>query len=242
MLLALFLAASLDAATPAPTPSSSSVSATAPRPLRVVVFDVVTNWRSDDITEMYALATDAHAPSSSAYKNRHGTITIEVMGRMADGALAVREDEDWIDESKLGPTNAIVSPNGVLSLDPTITLQRQYLLAELLPYFGTKFAPDGALDTTTRWTMESKPSGTTISTQYAITATSGVDVTVHKVETIKSIGTAAVEGTTLYEPSMLLPLSGTVTRRETAMYTDGQTSTTLNITFKLLSDSFRRAQ
>ena len=241
MLLAVILAAALDAATPTAAPSSSPPSARAAQPLRVVVYDVVTNWRSDDITEMYAFAAGAHAPGSSAYRNRHGTVTIAVMGRTPDGSLAITESEDWIDESKLGATSAVVSPIGVVGFDPTLSLPRQYILAELLPYFGTKFAPDGALDTTTAWTMESKQPGSTIATRYAITATSGIDVTVHKSENIKSIGSVAVDGSTLYEPSMLLPLSGNVTRRETAMYTDGQTGTTLNITFKLLSDSFRHA-
>ena len=240
MLLAVALAAALDAAAPTPAPSGSPASGHIARPLRIVAYDVVTNWRSDDITEMYAFASNAHAPGSSAFKNRHGTITIVVMGRTADGSLSITESEDWTDESKLGATNAVVSPIGIIGFDPTLPLPRQYILAELLPYFGTKFAPDGALDTTTAWTTESKQPGSTISTRYAVTSTSGIDVTVHKSENIKSIGTVAVDGSTLYEPSMLMPLSGNVTRRETAMYADGQTATTLNISFKLLSDSFRQ--
>ena len=208
------------------------------RPLREVVYSVTTNWRVDDITESYAGGADATDPGSTEYRNGQGTVTVDVYGRTADGSLNVSVTEAWKEPTKQLPFEGVIEPTGILDFDSTGPDALDDVGGELLPYFGTQFAPLGTLDTTTRWSIEGSSGKISAATAYTITAVSGDTVTVHKDQTIKGLGTITVDGSVVYEPSLLVPISGTVRKRSTEMYADGQTTRTLVITFTRISDTF----
>lgn len=225
-----------------PVPATASQATPAPvatqRPLREVVYDVTTNWRVDDITESYAGGADATEPGSTEYRNGQGTVTVDVFGRTADGSLIVMVTEAWKEPTKQLPFEGTIEPTGILNFDSTGPAALDDIAGELLPYFGTQFAPPETLDTTTRWSIQGSSGKISAATEYQITAVSGDTVTVHKDQTIKAIGTITVDGSVVYEPSLLVPISGTVRKRSTQMYSDGQTTRTLVITFTRVSDTF----
>ncbi|HET9342402.1 MAG TPA: hypothetical protein VFO25_05785 [Candidatus Eremiobacteraceae bacterium] len=237
-----FAAFGLNDPVASPLPATASQASPAPvatqRPLREVVYDVTTNWRIDDITESYAGGADATDPGSTEYKNGQGTVTVDVFGQTADGSLIVTVTEAWKEPTKQLPLEATIQPSGNLNFDLTGPTSLDNVGGELLPYFGTQFAPAGTLDTTTRWSIEGAAGKISTRTDYQITAVSGDTVTVHKDQTIKEIETITVDGSVVYEPSLLVPISGTVRKRSTEMYSDGQTTRTLVITFTRTSDTF----
>lgn len=222
-------------ATPAPGPAAS---APAQKPLREVVFDVTTNWRNDDITESYAGGADATNPGSTEVQQGQGTVTIDVFGQTPEGGLIVSATEVWKQPTKQLPYTGTVEPSGVLDFDSIGPTALDDVCGELLPYFGTRFAPLGTLDSTTHWSLQSASGKITATTDYNITAVAGDTVTVHKSQTIKSMATVTVDGSVVYEPSKLVALSGTVRKRSTELYADGQTTNTLIITFTRVSDTF----
>ena len=227
---------------PSPSPGTAQPAAASPappiRPLREVVYDVTTNWRVDDITESYAGGANAVEPGSTNFMVGDGTLTVDVIGKRDDGSLIVIVTEVWKALARPLPFTGDVSANGLLAFDSTGPAALDDVAGELLPYFGTRFAPDGTLDTTTRWSLRSASGKISVSTDYGITAVSGDTVTIHKAQSIKGIGDVLVDGSVVYEPSLLAPVSGHIQKRSTEMYPDGQQTRTLEITFSEVSDSF----
>lgn len=248
MLATIFLLVALGSGSIEPSDSSSpaasptAVVSPAPqasmRPLREVTYDVITNYRSDDITESYAGGPNAIEPGSTSFMEGHGTITVDVFGKLADGSLEMTVTEVWKDLGRPLPFSGYVSPEGILIFNSTGPAALDDPPGELLPYFGIRFAPAGTLDTNTRWSLVGPPGKITSSTQYAVTGVSGDTVTIHKTQTIKGLGSISVDGSVVYKPSMLVAVSGTITRRTTEMAVDGQTTRTLTITFRRVSDTF----
>jgi hypothetical protein len=230
--LVAILATALSISGASPAPVATQI------PLREVVYDVTTNWRVDDITESYAGGADATEPGSTEYRNGQGTVTVDVFARSADGGLYVSVTEAWKEPTKQLPFEGTIEPKGILNFDSTGPAALDDIGGELLPYFGIQFAPPGTLDVTTRWSLGGSSGKLSATTEYQITAVSGDTVTIHKDQTIKGLGTITVDGSVVYEPSLLVPISGTVRKRSTEMYADGQTTSTLVITFSRISDTF----
>jgi len=227
MIAAIFLAAAV--ATAAPAASGA--------PAREVVYKVSTLLRLDDITETFGGGIEASPPASQDSVEDHGTVIVDIMGKLADGDLVVRMSGQWSQRLRAVPINAIVTPNGTVELDPSAL---DDVALELLPYFAIAFAPPGTLDTSTHWTVDLAGEKTSISTQYAITAVKGSTVTIHKTQTIKALGSETVEGTIVYDTTRLAPISGEVKKRLTQSKTNGETTGSLNIRFELVSDTFQK--
>jgi hypothetical protein len=229
MFAAIVLASAVATATAAPAPSGA--------PAREVVYKVSTLLRLDDITETFGGGIDASPPASQDSVEDHGTVVVDIMGKLANGDLAIRMSGQWSQHLRAVPVNALVEPNGTVDMDPS---SLDDVALELLPYFAPQFAPAGALDTSTHWSVDLAGDKTSIETQYAITAVSGTTVTIHKTQTVKALGSETVDGSIVYDATLLAPISGQVRKRLTQTYTNGETTGSLNIRFDLVSDTFQK--
>ena len=231
MFAALIVAALVAAS---PTPAAPSPEAAA-KPLREVVYDVSTSERVDDITETFGGGPDAAPPSSTGVEETHGTITVDVMAKFEDGVLGIKVSEQWkVPALPLHFTGA-VAPDGTVEFPPA-TIDPATI--ELLPYFATRFAPDGALVAGGHWSIEKVNGKTTVTTSYSVTAAAFDSVTLQKHTSIKAIGSENVDATIVYQPSLLDAISGTVRIRRTDMFADGQTTRTIDMDFTRVSDTF----
>jgi len=240
MFVTILVAFAIGGASASPSPAPPASASAVVRPLREVVYDVSANERFDEIAESYAGGADATSPGSTGYVSANGTVTIDVTGRLANGELQLTVTENWKERAKPVSFGAMVTPDGIIGIESLTPSAIDDAPDELLPFFGTAFAPQGTLSTTTRWTQQSHENDIAVSTEYAVTAVAGDTVTVKKTEVIKGGDNMAVDGSVVYEPSMLMPLSGTITKKTTHMWTDGQQAATLTVTFSLVSDSFHR--
>src|SRR5215472_3919464 len=238
MFVTVLVAFALDAASASPSPSAPAAATASTRPLREVVYSVDADVRLDQIAESYGGGADATDPGSTGYLNAQGTVTVDVTGRQQDGELQLTVTENWKEQAKPVSFGAFVRPDGYIGIESLTPSAIDDAPDELLPFFGTAFAPLGTLSTTTRWTQNANENQLTISTEYDITSVSGDTVTVHKIQTIKGGDSASVDGSVVYQPSMLMPISGDITKKTTHMFADGSQSATLTIHFSLVSDSF----
>jgi len=235
MMFAALIVAALVAASPTP--------ATAPpealtKPLREVVYDVSTSERVDDITETFGGGPDAAPPSSTDVEETHGTITVDVMAKFEDGVLGIKVTEQWkVPALPLHFTGA-VAPDGTVEF-PSATIDPATI--ELLPYLATHFAPDGSLVVGGHWSLDKVNGKSTVTTVYSVTAAAFDSVTIQKHTSIKALGSESVDGTIVYQPSLLVAISGTVKVRRTDMYSDGQTTRTIDLNFTRVSDTFQTA-
>ena len=240
MIASIVVAVAVAIATPTPAPAAVPAASPAPArpagaPLREVVYNVTTLLRFDDITESFGGGPNAVPPASTSSVENHGTVTVDVMGKNADGTLYITILGLWKQHLRLVPTKASVSPDGTVALDPS---DIDELALELLPYFGTHFMPDGPLDTSTKWTLSSNGNKSSIVINYAVANVKDKTITIHKTATIKALGSESIDGTVVYLPSMLVPITGEIKKRMTEMYSDGQSQGSLNIRFDRISDTF----
>lgn len=231
-MIAGIIAAVLVAASPPPVAAPAATSAT---PLREVVFKVTTSERVDDITETFGGGPDAAPPGSTDVGTGDGTITVDVMARFDDGVLGVKVTEKWKNSALPLHFTGAVEPDGTVEFPPNTI---DTATVELLPYFATHFAPEGALVTGVHWNVNKESGKTDVATTYTVTAKSDESVTVHKDTTIKALGTETVNGTIVYDPSLLVAISGQIKVRRTDMFSNGQTSRTIDLKFDRQSDTF----
>jgi len=233
--IAVVIVAALIAASPTPTASSAEPPA---GPVREVVYKVSTSERIDDITESYGGGANAVPPSSTRVDEDHGTVTVDVMAKFNDGVLGVNVIEQW----KASPTplhfRGAVAPDG--TVDFTMSTINAATI-ELLPYFATRFVPDGVLSVGKQWSINKEDGKISVLGNYAVTAMDVGSVTIHKSLTIKALGTETVDGTIVYDPTLLDAVSGQVRVRRTDMFVDGQTMRTIDLKFDRVSDTFQSA-
>lgn len=237
-------AASAPLAVPTATPQPAATTAAAPTavpaaapsgaPLREVVYKVTTVLRIDDITESFGGGSGAVPPVSSGSESTHGTVTVDVMTKFADGSLGIRLTEVWVLRHRAVSYSAVVTPNGTVELDLSAM---DNIGLELLPYFGTHFVPTPPLDASSRWSVNLAGAKSSVETDYTVTAINGAVVTLHKQQVVKALGSESVDGSIVYEPLMLAPVSGYVRTRMTEMYANGQTTGTLELRFERESDT-----
>jgi hypothetical protein len=232
-MVAEIIAAALVAVSPTPTATPAEQLTT---PLRVVVYDVSTTERVDDITESFGGGPGAVPPASTLEGEEHGTVTVDVMAKFDDGVLGVKVIEQWkVPPLPLHFTGA-VAPDGTVEFALT-TINAATI--ELLPYFATRFSPDGALASGSHWSVNKVSGNTSVSTDYEVTAVGVDSVTIHKDTTIKELGSETVDGTVEYDPALLVAISGRLRVRRTDMFADGQTTHTIDLNFNRVSDTFQ---
>ena len=226
------LVAALIAASPTPTSAPASPSTT---PLREVVYKVMTSERIDDITESFGGGPAAKPPDSTDMGIGDGTVTVDVMAKFEDGVLGVKVTEKWKDSALPLHFTGAVAPDGTVEF-PLNTIDP--VTIELLPYFATHLAPDGALVSGVHWDVDKESGKTDVVTTYTVTAKTDNSVTLRKDTTIKALGSETVNGAIVYDPSLLVPISGQVRVRRTDMYSNGQATRTIDLKFVRQSDTF----
>ena len=227
------IAAALVAASPTPTASPTDQAA---RPVREVVYQVSTSERIDDITESYGGGASAVPPSSTRVDEDHGMVTVDVMAKFEDGVLGVKITEKW----KTSPVPLHFT--GAVAADGTVEFATTAINAatiELLPYFATRFVPDGVLSVGKQWPVDKADGKVSVVGDYSVTSMDADSVTIHKSLTIKALGAETVDGTIIYDPALLLATSGQLRVRRTDMFVDGQTMRTIDLHFDRVSDSFQ---
>jgi hypothetical protein len=242
-IIAVVLAAGVTAAPvasplPAPSPSPAPTAGQADgltKPVREVVYKVSTLLRVDDITESYGGGPNAVPPSNTSAGENHGTVTVDVMGKFADGVLAIKVSELWHTNPLPQSFNGAVAPDGTVEFAASTI---NAVTVELLPYLAIKFLPEGTIDTGTHWPVNVIQGKTSILTEYTVTGTAPATITIHKHQKISAIGMETVDGSVVYDPALLVAVSGQVRQRLTEMYSNGQTQGTLDVTFERVSDTF----
>jgi hypothetical protein len=216
MIAAIVLAAVTATASPS---SASSQSQPAYKPLREVVYNVVSNLQINQTVESFpgynpqdsGLPNSvAGPPASTASTGNYGVDTIDVMAVAPDGTLGIHVTEDWNGMRPVSFDGA-VAPNGTVEF-PNFTIND--VTRELLSYFGTKFAPSDGLDTNTRWQVNQPFTNANVLSDYSVTAVNGGIVTIVEKQTIQKFN-VYTEATIQYEAATLVPISGRITKRLT---------------------------
>ncbi len=203
--------------------AAAAVNAAAPHPLREVVYHV-----------SYVRRTTSAAGSGVT---DHGTVTVDVMA-VSNNALGLKVTERW---SK-NPTSLIalgtVQPTGSLTFAPGALSD---VTDQLLQYFAPKFVPQQPLLAGVTWTAKDVQKSLSANTSYSVTAVQGTSVTIAVNQTIAvrdaTHAQIASNGSVVYEPRLLVPLSGDFTKHLTARVGGATRSITLTLHFARSSDT-----
>jgi hypothetical protein len=203
--------------------AAAAVNAAAPRPLREVVYHVSYTRRS----------TSAVGSGVSD----HGTVTVDVMA-VSNNALGLKVTERW---SK-NPTSLValgtVQPSGSLVFAPGALSD---VTDQLLPYFAPQFVPSQPLLTGVTWNAKDVRKDLTANTAYTVTSVQGTSViiNVRQTLTIRDATHAQISsnGSVVYEPRLLVPLSGDFTKHLTARIGGAPQSISLTLHFARSSDT-----
>lgn len=234
-MLAELVAAALVAASPTPAAAPAEQLA---KPLREVVYAVSTSELIDDITESFGGGEDASAPSTTSIMSRSGVVTVDVMQKLEAGVLGLQVIEQWKTPPLPQRFTGVVAPDGTVEFPPATI---DPVTIELLPFFATQFAPQGALAPGAHWSVKTTDDRSLVVTNYSVTAAGAASVTIRKVTSISALGNELIDGAIVYDPSSFVPISGKLRMKRTDTFADGQTQLTLDLTFTRVSDTFQTA-
>ncbi|HLJ83859.1 MAG TPA: hypothetical protein VKT51_06795 [Candidatus Eremiobacteraceae bacterium] len=159
------------------------------------------------------------------------------MGKFLDGGLAIRIIERWRDDPVDRLFKGAVASDGTVAFPPTTI---NAVSRELLPYFATAFASAGPLIAGSHWTVKQTDGQLVTTTDYSVTSVNADTATIAKKQSNGAIEGVSVTGSVVYDGGLLVPISGQLRKRTTAMAADGQTTSTLDLRFELISDSFQK--
>ncbi|HKW45209.1 MAG TPA: hypothetical protein VJN22_06080 [Candidatus Eremiobacteraceae bacterium] len=202
---------------------AASVVATVPRPLREVVYHV-----------SYARRT---ASTGSTGVTDHGTVTVDVMA-VSNNALGLKVTERWAKNPTALVTLGTVQPTGKLTFAPGVLSDISY---QLLPYFAPQFVPQRPLLQGVAWSLKDDHKDLAANTAFAVTAVQGSSVTISVKQTV-SIRDAthaqiSTNGNVVYEPRLLVPLSGDFTKHLSMKVGGAKQSVSLTLNFARASDT-----
>jgi hypothetical protein len=203
--------------------AAAAIGATAPQPLREVIYHV-SYTRRVSATVGTAL-TD------------HGTVTVDVMA-VSNNALGLKVTERW---SK-NPTSLValgtVEPTGNIVFAPGALND---VTDQLLPYFAPQLVPQKPLVPGVAWTVKDDRKSLTAKTSYSVVSVQGTSVTisVKQVVTVRDTTHSQISssGTVVYEPRLLVPLSGDFTKRLALRISGAPQNVTLALHFARSSDT-----
>ena len=203
--------------------AAAAVNAAAQHPIREVIYHV-----------SYIRHT---ANIAGAGVTDHGTVTVDVMA-VSNNALGLKVTERW---SK-NPTSLValgtVQPTGSLTFAPGALSD---VTDQLLPYFAPLFVPQRPLLTGVTWNARDVKKGLTANTSYAVTAVQGTSVIIGVNQTLTVLDATHAQissnGSVVYEPRLLVPLTGDFTKHLTAKVGGATRSITLTLHFARSSDT-----
>jgi hypothetical protein len=204
--------------------STASPTASADAPLRTVIYKVSTQQENAAYIERYMAVDNQRAIFTDT-----GTTTVDVMVN-ADAALGLRVTE--LTRSRGYPAQFLgnVATDGIVHFaddsigDPT---------RELLPYFGVGFAAQRSLGVGETWQ--------TSTGDVVVRKIDAGRVTLEITERFKvanSVSDVRAHGWVVYEPSLLVPISGDIVRRRMELHAEGAIELTELVHFERLSDTF----
>ncbi|HLJ84006.1 MAG TPA: hypothetical protein VKT51_07550 [Candidatus Eremiobacteraceae bacterium] len=191
--------------------------------LREVVFDV-----------SYARSVGGAETTGS---RDHGTVTVDVMA-VRNNALGVKITQRWTRNPTALVALGTIEPAGQLDFAPGALSDAA---VQLLPFFAPLFAPQTLGSVGVAWTVTEHRPPLDARTRYAVTGIQGMAVTIKIVQSI-SISDAthariSASGAVVYEPHLLVPLSGDITRKLTATVGTPAKTITLQLHFARSSDT-----
>jgi hypothetical protein len=209
------------AAAPTASPATSTDA-----PLRTVIYKISTQQENAAYVERYMSVDNPRAVFVD-----EGTATVDVMVN-ADAALGVRVTE--LTRSRGYPAQFLgnVAADGFVHFaddsisDPT---------RELLRYFGVGFG---------RHSLGVGDTWRTANGDVVVRKTEGSRVTLEITERFKvanAISEVRTHGSVVYEPGLLVPISGDIVRTRMELHPEGAIETTELVRFERLSDTFEPA-
>jgi hypothetical protein len=192
-------------------------------PLREVVFNVSYERRV--------------GASVTPVSRDHGTVTVDVMA-VRNNALGLKIAERWTRNPTAMVALGTVEPNGQLDFAPGALSDTTI---QLLPFFAPLFAPQELGAVGVAWNVTERRPPLDAHTRYSVTNIQGTAVTIKIAQTI-SISDAthahiSAGGSVVYEPRLLVPLSGDISRKLTANLGSANKTIALQLHFARASDT-----
>jgi hypothetical protein len=203
--------------------AAAAIGAATPQPLREVIYHVSYTRRSTTI--------------AGAGVSDHGTVTVDVMAVSHD-ELGLKVTERWTKNPTALVALGTVLPTGGLVFAPGAMSD---VTDQLLPYFAPRFVPQRPLEPGVSWNVKDDRKGLAATTTYSVSAVQGTSVTINvkQVVTIHDAAHSLISsrGSVVYEPRLLVPLSGDFTKHLSVRVGGAQQTVTLSLHFARASDT-----
>jgi hypothetical protein len=203
--------------------AAAALSAAAPKPLREVVYHV-----------SYTRQVGASVTPAAS---DHGTVTVDVMA-VDNNALGLKVTERFAKNPTVLVALGTVAPNGAIIFAPGALSDVTDLL---LPYFAPKFAPQQALTPGVAWSVNANSKTFGADTRYSIASMQGSSVTINVKQSVTvhdaTQSRISSVGSVVYEPGLLVPLSGDFIKRLAVKIGGATQSVTLRLHFARASDT-----
>jgi hypothetical protein len=204
--------------------ATASPAASTNPPLRTVIYKISTQQQNAAYMERY-MAVD----NNRAIFVDEGTATVDIMVNTEE-ALGMRVTE--LTRSRGYPAQFLgnVAADGFVHFaddsisDPT---------RELLPFFGVGFVAQHSLDVGETWQ--------TATGDVVVRKVESKRVTLEITERFKvanSVADVRAHGTVVYDPGLLVPISGDIVRTRRELHPEGAIEVTELVHFERLSDTF----
>ena len=178
--------------------AAAAIGAATPQPLREVAYNVSYTRRTI---------------SSGAVLTDHGTVTVDVMA-ISNNSLGLKVTERWNKSPTALVALGTVLPTGNIVFAPGALNDVTY---QLLPYFAPHFVPDRPLAPGVAWTVKDDRKSLTAKTSYSVATVQGTSVTIDAKQSLSlhdaTHSQITSSGSVVYEPRLLVPLSGDFTKR-----------------------------
>jgi hypothetical protein len=194
-------------------------------PIRSVVYKVSIQQRNEAHIERYNSIDRGIATFTD-----DGTVDVDIMVK-TETILGVRVTEEMRSRGypasftgNVGPDDGVHFPDGSIN-------EVSY---NLLRFFGVRFAADQSLAVGSVWTT---PTGI----QYTVKSADGRRVTLDVLQHVKvanTVSSVVVYGTVVYDPGLLVPISGDLTQHRIELHPEGAVETYQEMQFVRQSDSF----
>jgi hypothetical protein len=203
--------------------AAAAIGAATPQPLREVVYHVSYTRHSTTI--------------SGAGVSDHGVVTVDIMAVSHD-ALGLKVSERWTKNPAALVALGTVQPTGNLVFAPGAMSD---VTDQLLPYFAPRFVPQRPLQPGVTWNVKDQRKSLSATTTYSVTALQGTSVTIN-VKQVVNVHDAtnsqiSSRGSVVYEPRLLVPLSGDFTKHLSVRISGALQTVTLSLHFARASDT-----
>jgi len=217
-----------------PAPAASATPATAPGPLREIVYKIA---QTDSASATSTDYTGTSGGSDSGWDQ--GTLTIDVTQVLSGNILAVRASEAWNDlGGKPYAATGYVAEDGTLSI---VAGTYSAVMETLLPYVSTGFIASHDMLVGTSWDLAGDSGKVHFQHHYAVTKIDGTDVTISVDGTMSGSGMgmfpSTEKDTVVYRPARLVPISGDFTIRTRSSNGEEDAISTHNFHFQRISDT-----